>query len=292
MPEPLPGSGDEAEGYMRKNPVVLRVGKGSPLGSAAPLAALVLALVVTGCGRNGGDVPGGFVPPGTTGQDNLLTVEVVKDSTSGPAVPAVQVMVYDRTVADGYRLYRQLDGGGYDHATDYPGDFSGTYNEGYETYSLTDRDWLPSTTRGYLGRGTVGGEESGSSPLTNSATVPPGEVDDLLPGSFLTICPIDTSATDSLPLLVWEPVPGAVRYLIRIVRTDARVFFFGMTPADGVANYQLASGAGTVFQEQPLTRSGFFWAVQALDASSRVIARSNRQIFVFDPEEAEPPCTP
>jgi hypothetical protein len=277
---------------MRKNPVVQKGDEGSPLGFAAPLAALVLALAVSGCGRNGGDVPGGFVPPGTTGQDNLLTVEVVKDSTRGPATPVVQVMVYDRTVADGYRLYRQVGDGGYAPATEYPGDFSGTYNEGYETYSLTDRDWQPAATRNYLGRGTVAGQESGLSPRTNTATVPSGEVDDLLPGGFLTVCPIDTSATDSLPLMVWEPVPGAVRYLIRIVRTDARVFFLGMTPADGSTSYQLASGAGMVFQEQPLSRSGFFWAVQALDASSRVIARSNRQIFVFDPEEAEPPCTP
>lgn len=277
---------------MRKNQVVLRGGKGSPLGSAAPLAALVLALAVAGCGRNGGDVPAGFVPPGTVGQDNLLTVEVVKDSTDGAAVPVVQVMVYDRTVADGYRFYRQVGDGGYAVAAVYPGDFKGTYNEGYETYAVIDRDWQPSEPRNYLGRGTVAGKESGLSPLTNTATVPPGEVDDLLAGSFLTVCPIDTSATDSLPLMVWEPVPGAVRYLIRIVRTDARVFFLGMTPATGVTNYQMASGAGTVFQEQPLTRSTFFWQVHALDASSRVIAHSDRQLFVCDPEEAEPPCRP
>jgi hypothetical protein len=293
MPEPLPGSGDEAEESMRKNPVVQQGDEGRSALSAGTVAAIVLALAAAGCGRNGGDLPVGFTPVGVAAQDNVLVVEVVEEAVDPEtSVPVVQAVVLDRTVADGYRLYRQVGGGGFATANDYVSNFIGTYNQGYETYTATDREWDPTQPRVYMGRATVQGKESSFSPLTNTATVPPGEVDDLLAGSFLTVCPIDTSATDSLPLMVWEPVAGAARYAIEIVRTDRRVFFFGLTPPNGAANYQLGSHAGTLFQEVPLSPSTFFWTVLAIDADSRIIGRSDRQIFVCDPLDAEPPCTP
>jgi hypothetical protein len=292
MPEPLPGSGDEAEESMRKNPVLQYPGK-VVAAFVVPALAIVLALAVAGCGRNGGDLPAGFTPTGVSGQDNVLIVEVAAESTDvGTAVPLVRAQVFDRTNADGYRLYRQAGDTGFDTANDYVSEFTGTFNQGYETYSTTDRNWQSDVDCRYVARATLQGEESGLSPLTNYAAVPAGDFEDLLAGSFLTTCPIDTMATDSLPLLVWEPVTGAVRYLIKIWRTDGRVFFFGLTPSTGVTSYQLASGAGTVLQEVPLSQSPFFWTVVAIDADWRVIARSGRQIFVYDPEEAKPPCTP
>jgi len=45
-----------------------------------------------------------------------------------------------------------------------------------------------------------------------------------------------------------------------------------------------------VFQEQPLTRSGFFWAVQALDASSRVIAAATARSSSSTPRRPSRPA--
>jgi hypothetical protein len=289
MPEPLPGSGDEAEGYMRKNRVVHNGGRMTWSG----LAALIVALALVGCGRNGGDVPAGFTPVGASGQDNVLVVEVVKEPVDTlNTVPVVEVTVLDRTAADGYRLYRQVGGGGFDQTVDYVTNFVGSTNQGYEAYVATDRDWEPTEPRTYLGRATVNGKESQYSPLTNHAVVPAGDADGLLAGSFLTSCPIDTSKTDSLPLMVWEPVPGATHYVVRIIRTDGHLFFLGLTPDGGATSYQIGSGLGTIFQEQPLTPSTFFWNVMAVDANWRVVGHSDVQIFICDPLHPEPPCTP
>lgn len=280
---------------MSRDSVVGKDGRRAAGRGAAPAAAFVLALVlgVGGCGRNSGQVPTAYSPEGMGGQDNILIVEVVEEVIdSVTTVPLVQAVVLDRTAAEGYRLYRNTGEGGFDQAVDYVTNFIGTYNQAYETYTAVDRDWQPTRFTHYLARATVQGRETVLSPLTNYAAVPDGDVADLLARSFRTVCPIDTVAMDSLPMMVWEPVAGAVRYAVTILRTDGRTFFLGLTPPDGSTHYQIGSGDGMVFQENPLTRSVFFWTVLAIDANSRIVGRSDRQIFVVDPDEARPPCTP
>jgi len=248
----------------------------------AAAALALLALAAAGCGRNSGDVPTDYAPSGI-GSNNLLTVEMVSDRSVGG--PFVRLRIYDRTAADGYGLYRKLPGQGYERVAHDPYRFDGTFNDRAEAYEAIDRDWQPNRMVEYLARAEFGGLETSSSPVTNQATLPAsGEPDSLSPSKIDIVCPISTQAftakVDSTPVLVWNPVPGAVRYLIHIVRLDQHLFFYGFTPADGSHSYQLGSGLGDVLHENTLTlKSLFYWTVEGIDAQSRVIGRSDLQNF-------------
>ena len=112
-------------------------------GAAAVLALLAL-VAAAGCGRKSGSVPADFAPPGQTGEDNLLTVEMLKipvDTVN--TVPAVRLRIYDRTHADGYQIYREAGGQGFDLLSRAPARFDGSFNQGYEAYEAIDRDWQP-----------------------------------------------------------------------------------------------------------------------------------------------------
>jgi predicted small lipoprotein YifL len=273
---------------------------------AAAGAALLAVLAAAGCGRKGGVTPLSFTPEGQFGQDNALTVELTKEPdvvVTDPAgvpvdtltgSPLVALRIYDRTPADGYRLYRKLPDTGFAPAVDYVMTFGGTLDTGYELYDAIVRNWEPMRAELYLARGTVGGQSSGLSPVTNYATLPAGDVASLEARDFRLLCPIDTVKVDSLPMLVWEQVPGAVRYLVTLTRSaDNRPFFIGFTPPDGVAHYQLGSGEGTVIHVKNLTTSLFRWQVEAIDADWRVIGRSDEQLLtVVRIFEARPRCTP
>jgi hypothetical protein len=276
------------------------------LARGAAACAALLAVLAAGCGRKGGVTPLSFTPEGQFGQDNALTVELTQEpdtvlsDTSGVPVdtlqgkPFVLARIYDRTPADGYRLYRKLPDAGFAPAVDYVTSFRGTLDTGYETYDAVVRGWQPMRAEQYLARGTVGGQTSGLSPLTNYATLPAGDYATLRARDFRTLCPIDTVKVDSLPMLVWEQVPGATRYLVTLIRSsDDRPFFIGFTPPDGVAHYQLGSGDGIVIHVKDLTTSLFRWQVEAIDSEWRVIGRSDEQLLtVVTLRQATPRCTP
>lgn len=261
----------------------MRQDSGSFRGVAAVLALLVAA---AGCGRNAGDVPSDFAPSGQNGQTQL-TVELFNTSSdSGVTSPAVRLRVYDRTSASGYKAYRRLPGQGYDRLDRDPARFDGSFNEDFEAYEAVDRDWAPDRSVDYVARGEVAGVESPGAPLTNTGTVPGIPVaDSLFAKPFLITCPTPPTEdaiarVDSTPVLVWEAVPGAVRYLLRIARIDHRLFFYGFTPTDGSHSYHLGTGLGEVMHENTLTLKGIYdWSVDALDAQSRVIGRSNPMRF-------------
>jgi hypothetical protein len=266
----------------------MRQDSGSFRGSALALALLVAA---AGCGRNAGDVPSDFSPAGQNGLESQLTVEMINTATdSGVVTPAVRLRVYDRTSASGYKAYRRLPGQGFDRLDRDPARFDGSFNEDFETYEAVDRDWAPDRSVDYLARGEVAGVESPGAPLTNTATLPGIPVaDSLFAKPFRILCPVpptpDAEArVDSTPVLVWESVPGAVRYLLRVIRLDNRLFFYGFTPSDGSHSYHLGSGVGEVMHENTLTLRGLFnWWVEALDTQSRVIARSDTLRFETRP---------
>ena len=256
-------------------------GHGAMRGAAAVLALFAL-VVGAGCGRKRGSVPADFSPNGQSGEENFLTVEMIKipvDTVN--TVPAVRLRIYDRTRADGYRIYRRVGSQGFDLLSGAPVRFDGSFDNGYETYEAIDRDWQPGRAAEYLARGEVGGIESPAAPLTNLATLPAGaSADDLVPGNLTILCPTGfgntPTPTDSTPVVVWQPVPGATRYLLRVKRLDNRLFFYGFTPNDGSSFYQLGSGLGTIFLEKLLTLTSLFdWTVEAFDNQSRVVGRSS-----------------
>jgi hypothetical protein len=249
----------------------------------AAAALALLAIAAAGCGRTSGTVPSDFTPSGPAGS-NLLTVEMVHD-TSGGQSPYVRLRVYDRSQANGYSNYRRLPGQGFERVAHDPYRFDGTFNKRVETFETIDRDWQPNRQVDYLARGEFGGLESDASPITNQATLPAAaDVESLTAARITIVCPFSTQAftakVDSTPVLVWAPLPGAVRYLIRVIRLDNHLFFYGFTPPDGSHSYQLGTGLGDVFHENTLTlKSLFYWTVEGLDGNSRVIGRSATQFF-------------
>jgi len=248
-------------------------------------ALALLALVAAGCGRNAGTVPSDFSPSGTNNSSDLLTVEMIEQGPDTAQTPAVRVRIYDRSTANGFGLYRRLPGQGFDEIQQVPVRFDGTFNNRVETYEAIDRDWQPNRQADYLARGTFNGTQTGVSPLTNQATLPAASAaESLLAGTVNIVCPLSTptftAKVDSTPVLVWDPVPGAVRYLIQIKRLDKHTFFYGFTPPDGSSSYKLGSGLGDVLHENTLTLTSFFyWTVEAIDGNSRVIGRSVQQSF-------------
>ncbi|HKA23865.1 MAG TPA: hypothetical protein VKF80_02660 [Candidatus Eisenbacteria bacterium] len=244
----------------------------------------LLVLAAAGCSRNGGNPPSDFTPPGIGGA-NVLTVEMVRDTSDPLSQPSVRLRVYDRSQADGYGLYRKLPGQGFDRLMHDPLRFDGTYNQRVETYEAIDHDWQPNRQAEYLARGEFGGVETGVSPTTNDATLPSAaNADSLLAQAINIVCPVSTSSftakVDSTPVLKWSPIPGAIRYLIRIVRLDQHIFFYGFTPPDGSTSYKLGSGLGDVMHENTLTlKSFFYWTVEGIDGNSRVVGRSPLQNF-------------
>jgi hypothetical protein len=250
---------------------------------AATLA--LLGLAAAGCGRNAGNAPTDFSPSGINGGQDLLTVEMTQEGPDSALKPAVRVRIYDRSPANGFGLYRRLPGQGFDEIQQVPARFDGTFNDRVETYEAIDHDWQPNRQVDYMARGTFNGTQTGVSPLTNQATLPAAATaESLLVGNIVITCPVSTSTftakVDSTPVLVWDPVPGAVRYLLQVQRLDKHLFFYGFTPPDGSSSYKLGSGLGDVMHENTLTLTSFFyWTVEAIDGNSRVIGRSVQQSF-------------
>lgn len=272
-------------------------GRQVPRWLAAGLA-IVVAWTCASCSRKGGTVPVDFFPPGIDAADNLLTAEVVIDTAAGTT--SVHVTVFDRTKADGYRVYRRVESQGFEPAVDYPAKFAGTFNQGYESYAAVDRDWQDDQIFQYVGRATLQGQESLASPLTNTAVVATTPLE--APDTITMVCPIRRldsegnlvpTRTDSLPLFKWNAVPGAVRYEIRAERSDRHLFLLAWTPPTGPTSYAFQSGGGILLHRTTLTHGTYFWSMAAINAQGRVIARTyGPEQFEVNPPEPDPPCTP
>jgi hypothetical protein len=264
---------------------------------AAALA--FFAIVAAGCGRNSGSVPPDYAPAGQSGKD-FLTVEMVRpDSVS----TEVLITVYDHSGANGFGLYRRLPGQGFEDVRHDPFKFIGTLNNRVEGYQSIDHDWQPNRSVDYVARGSFDGIQTSASPISNVATLPAAaNPDSLLPTALVhLVCPPGPDMKGNPPTvplntaLVWDPIPGAVRYGLEIVRNDAHLFFLGFT--DGATSYQLGSGQGEVLHENTLSPgSTYLWLVEAVDANSRVMGGSFIRTFKTPPADSlafyPPICTP
>jgi len=237
---------------------------------------LAVALGSGGCGRKGGSVPGSFSPQGQNGLDDLLLVELVREtSDSITFVPAVHLTVIDGTPANGYRLYRKVGTQGYDPVSRFTAALAGVLDQGYEVYRAVDRDWQANRPVDYLARGSLNGDETPAAPVTNVATLPgAANVDDLVATEFVVHCPDTLASVDSIPRFNWPPVAGATRYLLEIVRSDRRLFLSVLLPPDTSYVYARDPGNYLQLETTELSKSAFTWSVAAIDAQYRVIARS------------------
>jgi hypothetical protein len=278
------------------------------------VAVILTALALTGCGRNEGALPAGYAPEGVTGEETLLFVVVdsIPGNSVSPPGPAVTVTVIDRTNADGFQIYRRVDGSdAFDQAVGYAAPFGTTFNQAVQYFQAIDRDWKENRGVDYVGRATIRGHESKASPLSGAARVPAGTFAELRPAPMEWTDPIDTLSVDSLLILrgnpdpqgaalplggfEWEAVPGAVRYLVTCIRTDGVGFLTILTPPDGSTTLDLTDLTGTLELQTtlPLSPSSFFWTVDALDADNRAIASTpGLQIFQVVPRCALFPNVP
>src|SRR5215467_2649092 len=161
---------------------------------AGAFALAFLVLVAAGCSRNSGNSPADFTPTGSGGP-NLLTVEMVHDTSNASSQPFVRLRVYDRSQANGYGLYKKVPGQGYDRVYQDPMRFDGTYNDRVETYESIDHDWQPARQVEYLARGEFSGIETDASPTTNQATLPASDnADSLLAQGINIVCPLSTGS--------------------------------------------------------------------------------------------------
>lgn len=258
-------------------------------------ALAMLLLAGAGCDRNQGAFPAGFTPEGVASSTTFIALGV--DSAAvhpdGSVGAAAYVTVLDNSITDSFVLYRQLDGeSGFQPILTFDLPFGQTFNSSYRTFNAVDYDVQANRGARYMARGVVNGGESKLSPLSATAYLPAAPIDALVPALFAMLYPIvdpvteEPASTDSVPTLQWESVPGAVRYLAQVVRSDGKFFLAALTPSDGSTSYTLQSKAGLVLHELILTRATYFWIVQAYDGNGLQVGSTyGFQVFVVDQPE-------
>lgn len=241
--------------------------------------ALVLALGAVGCGDNGGSLTG-FVPGG---QPNgaILLADVQPASPADSSQVVVYGVVWDRSPADGFRLYANPVDQGFRPATDFVSDPTKTYSTDINEYRMRSLVFDSGGDNTYLARGARHGFEGAAAPLTELAGVP-GAVPGLLLARRLDcalLAPADSAETDSIPTLSWTAVPGATRYLVRITGRNG-VNYLVLVPG---TTHQVEVDPATVIEDLPM-RSGLLyrWQVEAIDGVNRLIAKTrvSRAILV------------
>lgn len=246
---------------------------------AAGALALVLALGAFGCGNNGGN-PTDFIPGGQVNGATLLA-DVQPVSPADSSEVAVYGIVWDRSTADGFRLYANPADAGFRPATDFVSDPTKTYSTGINEYRMRSLVFDTNGYNTYLARGARHGFETASAPMTDLAGVP-GPFPALLLARRLDcalVAPADSAATDSIPTLSWTAVPGATRYLVRITGRNG-INYLVLVPG---TSHQVEVDPATVIEDIPM-RGGLLyrWEVEAIDGVNRLIAktRASRALLV------------
>lgn len=236
--------------------------------------ALAIALASTGCGSNDGSLAG-FLPEGQ-GDAALLLADVQPISPSDTSQVVVYGVVYDSSSADGFRLYVDPAGAGFRPATDFLSSPTHTFSTGMNEYRMRALifDATPGVGNTYLARGARHGLESGAAPLTEPARVP-----GVSPVSILAqrvdvtlLAPLDSATVDSIPLLSWAPVPGAARYLVRIIGRNGVTY---LVIVAGTTHRVEGPDPAIRIEDLPM-RPGLLyrWEVEAIDGENRLFGKT------------------
>jgi hypothetical protein len=233
--------------------------------------ALVLALGAVGCGDNGGSLAG-FRPEGL-GDAALLLADVQPVTPADSSQVVVFGVIYDHTTANGYRLYVDPNGTGYRPAADFVSAPTKTYSTGFNEYTIRANQFVTEESNFYLGRGARNGYESGDAPLTEIAAVSGTPFPVLLARRLDVplLSPADSAATDSIPVLSWDAVSGAVEYRVTITGRNG-INYLVLVPG---TTHQVEIDPATVLEDIPL-RPGLLyrWQVEALDVWHRLFAKT------------------
>jgi hypothetical protein len=237
------------------------------------VAACALLLVLGGCGNQDGPVD--FAPEGFPSGVLLVDVQPANADSSQVILNAI---AFDPTVADGFRVYNNIQGSGFVRATDYLAPPSAIFSTGWESYVMPVQEFRLDAVNLLVARGAVRGLESNAAPVTEPAYVFPASPLELTRRlNVVLAAPMDSADTDSIPILTWLPVSGATRYLLRI---DGRngITYLALTDQ---TSHRVRVDPAIRFEDIPM-RAGFRfeWQVFALDFGNRVIGRT-REPFAF-----------
>ncbi len=240
----------------------------------ACVLVLGLALALAGCGTHDGSLAG-FRPEGQ-GDSALLLADVQPISPSDSSQVVVYGVVYDSSTTNGFRLYVDPAGEGFRPATDFVSAPTHTFSTGVNEYRMRALifDATPGVGNTYLARGARDGLESGLAPLTEPARVP-----GVSPVSILAqrvdvslVAPLDSAMVDSIPLLSWAPVPGAARYLVRIIGRNGVTY---LVIVNGTTHRVEGPDPVIRLEDLPM-RSGllYTWEVEAIDSANRLFGKT------------------
>jgi hypothetical protein len=221
---------------------------------------------------------------------NIDSVVVGVAAFPGPTTMPL-LLLFDGTQSNQFEMYRRDGGGKFQRTADFDLDSHFKYvSAGIETYFTTDPapgSYSPPT---YLARGVLNGVATHASPLSNESLM---LQTDLPPVTYNG----ELNPTDSLFVLSWVGVPGAVGYWIHAYEKpiaggqrlqcallgplsyftagDMLIgFYSGNNPGTSV-QYRLGSpGLLTLIYNPPLLGRDYFVRISAVDASGQVIAQT------------------
>ncbi|MEO6461654.1 MAG: hypothetical protein ABIP29_01110 [Candidatus Eisenbacteria bacterium] len=227
------------------------------------LVAAALLVAIGGCGDNSG-IPVGFAPDGRPSQAVLLLSPVA--DTLGNYV-GLEASILSPPPADGFRVYIDPAGEGFRPATEAPVPPLTSLGSGWSIYKAVVDGYDPAVPTQFVARGARDGVESIQSPLTNVGYIPATTAAALLQFLPVTITQPEDS-TGIAPLLAWEPVPGAVSYLVQIYDVNSLPIYIALSTSNV---HQFGVGPGVIFEQQPMRGGPHFMLVQAVDVGSRII---------------------
>jgi hypothetical protein len=235
-------------------------------GGAAALALAAMLGILAGCGNQSGDF-NTVAPVGQAG-NALLFLDI---TPADPDTNTVQVhaIVFDNTPADGFRAYIDPDNQGYRPATNFIAPPTLSLNTGWQYFDLVLDGFDPAKANRVVARGARNGIESSAAVLTPTAFVPAADPKTLARRAVFSGLPFDSTATDTIPTLSWDAVPGAQDYFLQIQGRG------GLQYAAVVqgTSHKVRIGPGLILQDVPMRPNFLYrWSVVAIGADGRTVA--------------------
>ena len=181
-------------------------------------------------------------------------------------------LIVDNTVADGFRIYANPGDQGFRPAEDFIAYAQANWSTGWSFFSIRLATFDPAVGTDLVGRGAIGGLESGAAPLTEHSYLPIATPAELTHReNVLLVSPADSAETDSIPLLSWSPTAGASRYLVQIFGRNG-LQYLALTDQ---TSHRVQGSSGIIFQNLPLRDGQLFrWNVYAVDDRNRIMGYS------------------
>jgi len=196
-------------------------------------------------------------------------------------------LIVDHSVADGFRIYANPGDQGFRPAEDYIAGPTATWSTGWSLFSIQLATFDPTVGTDLVGRGAYKGIESGAASITEHSYLPIATpVELVLRVDVLLSAPADSAITDSIPVLSWNPAPGASRYLVQIFGRNG-LQYLALTDQ---TTHKVGGTSGTILQDLPMRHGLFYlWDVIAVDDRNRVMgfSRELRTLHIVTHEEPD-----